>query len=91
MRIVGQHRADADQDGVGLGAHLVDAHARGLAGDGGGLAPRQAGLAVGGHRKLEQHLRPAVPHAADVAGVLARRLFAPSADLDRDAALAKLA
>ena len=79
MRIVGQHRADADEDGVGFGAHLVDARARRLAGDADGLAAGQAGLAVGRHRELQQHLRPAFPHPADVSGVLMRRLLGAQA------------
>ncbi len=90
VRIVGQHRADADQDGVALRAHLVDTGARRFAGDAGGLAPGKTGLAVGGHRKLEQHLRAALAHPAEVAGVGPRRLLGAEAAFDRDAALAKL-
>ena len=50
------------------------------------LAAGEAGLAVGRHRELEQHLRPAFAHAADVAGVGARRRLGAEPDLDRDAA-----
>ena len=47
VRIVGQHRADADQNRVGLRAHLVHALPRRLAGDADRLAAGEARLAVG--------------------------------------------
>jgi hypothetical protein len=38
MWVVGQHGADADQDGVAFGAHLVDPGPRHLPGDARGLS-----------------------------------------------------
>ena len=50
--------------------------ARRLAGDRGRLAARQPGLAVGRDRKLQRHMRAAVAHAADMAGMRAPRFLA---------------
>ena len=50
-----------------------------------GLPPAAPGLAVGRHRELERHARPAVAHAQDVAGVVAPRLVGADADIDRNA------
>ena len=47
-----------------------------------GFRPAAPGLAVGRHRKLEDDVRPAIAHPADVAGVIAARLVGSNADVD---------
>ena len=89
LRVVGQHRADAGHDRVVHRAHQVHARARRLAGDRGGLAARQPGLAVGRHRELQGHMRAAVAHAAEMPRMGAARLLGADADIDRDAVLAQ--
>ena len=66
-------------------AHQMNARARGLAGDRRRAAAGKAGLAVGRDRELEHHMRAAVLHAADVAGMRPPRLVGADADLDHDA------
>ena len=67
-RVVGQRGADADDDGVDLGAPVVRELAALLAGDPLRVAVARGDLAVEAHRGLEEHPGPAG------AGVLAERL-----------------
>ena len=50
-----------------------------------GLASRQRDLFIHRDRQLESHVRPAVLHAPDVAGMSVPRLLRADADLDHDA------
>src|SRR4029078_10104200 len=54
------------------------------------LAPGERSLAVGRHRELEQHLRPARLHPSHVARMGPRRLLLAKPGVDRDAAFAPL-
>ena len=89
QRIVGQRRADADHDGVALGAQQMNALAGGFAGDCNRQPPRGAGLAVGRDRELEGHLGPTVAHAPNVAGEVVRAPLRADADVDRNAGRAQ--
>jgi hypothetical protein len=84
LRIVGQHRADPDHDGVAASPHLEDAVACGFVGDRHRLSARQARLAVSRNRELNHHVRPPLRHARDVPGVIAPRLVRTKPDLDGD-------
>ena len=68
LRVVGERGADPDDDGVALGAPVVRAQPRGLAGDPLRVAGARRDLAVERHRRLEEHVRAAR------ARVLAERL-----------------
>ncbi len=89
VRVVGEHRADADQNGVSLRAHLVHPLPRRLPGDADRLAAGEARLAVGGDGKLQQHLRPGLAHPPRMAGVVAHGVFRAEPGFDHDPAFAK--
>ena len=54
-----------------------------------GLPAGRSRFAVGRNRELEHHVRPAVAHAPDVAGMVTARLVGADADVDRDASRAQ--
>jgi hypothetical protein len=56
FRIVGQRRADADEDGVMLGAQHMALRTRHIAGDRHLSGGRAADHSIGGNRKLQSHL-----------------------------------
>jgi hypothetical protein len=66
-------------------AQEVHALTRPFAGNGDGFAARSARLAVSRSGELEEYVRPAVPHAADMAGMVAPRLFGAKANVHRGA------
>ena len=75
LRVVGQRGPDPDRDGVALGAPVMRAQPRRLAGDPLRVPGAGRDLAVERHRGLEEHVRAAGP------GVLAERLVEqPRAD-----------
>ena len=90
QRIIRQHRADADQDGVALRAQHMHPRPRRLARDRDRLAAGGADHVVGGHRELEQHLRAVIPDAAEMAGMVARRFLGAEPDVDSDTRRAQL-
>src|SRR3974390_1002527 len=89
LRVVGEHCADPDQDGVVLRAQLKYALTCALAGDRGGLASGKARFAVGRYGELEQHMRTRSRHARDVARMRAPRFVRTKSDVDLDALLAQ--
>ena len=60
--IVGQHRADAGQDGVVIVPQLLHVRARAFAGDPAAIVVRRGDLAVQRDRGLQRHQRPAGAH-----------------------------
>ena len=85
LRIVGERRADTDQDGVALRAEHVHANAHLVTGDLERPAPGGTDLLVGGQCKLERDMRSAFGDASNVAGVITTRLVGANADLKFDA------
>ena len=85
QRIVRQHRADPDQDGVALRAQQMHPRLRGLAGDRDRLAAGSGDLVVGRHRELQDHMRALVADAPEMPGMIARGLRGAQPDIDRDA------
>src|SRR5580704_14699394 len=82
-RIVRQHGADADHDGIAVRAEKMNALAYRLTRDRYRLSPRRAGFAVGGDRQLEHDVGPAVAHAPDMAGMVAPGFLGTDTDVDR--------
>ena len=83
QRIVRQHGADADQDGVALRAQQMHPRPRGLARDRDRLVAGGADLVVGGDRELEDHMRALVADAAEMPGVIVGGFRGAQADIDR--------
>src|SRR5262249_39978065 len=73
--------------GSAAGANKSPPRAPRLAGNRRGAATGQGGFAVGGHREFQDHVRAAVLHPPDVAGVRPPRLLRADADLDHDASV----
>ena len=86
QRIVRQHRADADQDGVALRAQQMHPRPRRLARDRDRLAAGRADLVVGGDRELQDHMRALDPGCGGNARHGRARLPPRTEpDIDRDA------
>ena len=68
-RIVGQGRADPDEDRVHPAAELVHQHPGAGPGDPSAVAGRRGGLAVEGHRPLGDHVRPTGRQSFQVRGI----------------------
>ncbi len=83
-RIIRQHGADADQDGVALRAQQMHARLRRLARDRDRLVAGGADLVVGGDGEFQDHMRALVADAAEMPGVIARGFRGTQADIDRD-------
>ena len=73
QRIVRQHGADPDQDGVALRAQQMHPPPRGLSRDRDRFAAGGADLVVGRYRELQDHMRALVSDAAKMPGMIARR------------------
>ncbi len=89
QRIVGQHRADPDQDRIALRAQQMHARLRDVASDVNRPVAGCRDLVVGGCRELQDHVRALVADAPDMAGVIMRCLSCAEADIDGDAGGAK--
>lgn len=89
LRVVGAHGAGTNHDRVALGAHLVHATPRSLAGDPAAAAALGRNVSVDGHRQLEYDERPARAAVVQVR----RELFADDvgarADIDTHAGCAQ--
>ncbi|MDB5574471.1 MAG: hypothetical protein JWR79_1628 [Tardiphaga sp.] len=88
IRIVRDHRADADENGIALRAQQMHARACFFAGDRHRLAG-ETDLVVARHRQFQDHMRSLVDDAADVAGMIAGGLVAEQPDIDDDAGRAQ--
>ena len=88
-RIIRQHGADADQDGVALRAQQMHARLRRLARDRDRLVAGGADLVVGGDRELQDHMGALVADAAEMPGVIVGGFRGAEADIDRDPGGAK--
>ena len=72
QRIVRQHGADPDQDGVALRAQQMHPRSCGFARDGDRFAADGPDLAVGRYREFQDHMGPLVADAPEVPGMVAR-------------------
>lgn len=84
FRIVGDGRADADQDGVAFGANDLHLGAGDIAGDTHLPCARLADHPVCGNGKLESHIRPVSRLAHEIAGKRVPALFLENTDIDLD-------
>ncbi len=88
-RIIRQHGADADQDGVALRAQQMHARLRRLARDRDRLVAGGADLVVGGDGELQDHMGALVADAAEMPGVIVGGFRGAQANIDRDPGRAK--
>ena len=89
LRVVRQHRADADHDRVGMGADQVRAAIRALAGDQQARTRQPRRVAIGGLCELQGDGRPPFGRAQDVAAMEPPRGVRQNAGDDLDAAFAQ--
>ena len=83
--IIGQHRTDADQNGVALRAQQMDAGLRYLACDRHRRAAGERDLVIGRDGELEQHVWTLFAHAQEMPGVITRGLLGTQTDINLNA------
>src|SRR5579872_905653 len=89
QRIIRQHRADTDQNGVALGPQQLRARLRHFSRDRNRPMAGASNLVVARDREFQDHMWTVVADAPEMSGVIARGLERAEPDIDPDSRRAK--